>query len=140
MDYKDRALAHVRKMCPELMKLSKGCILQHKDFGGVGCVLHRYDPDKRIVWFTHPAYISLKKYLFDSVKIIGHTPHLEHWLRSLRHADNRDYSYFLRGEYWLREYNHGDLREVDTMFRFDLTTGQPATEEDYKAYCEIVGV
>lgn len=33
-----------------------------------------------------------------------------------------------------------DLRVGGTYIQFNLTTGQPATEQDYQTFCEIVGV
>lgn len=92
------------------------------------------------VWNDFNEQESLAgKYDEDEIIILGKPPQLQHYLRVLQPCDNKDYSYFLRGEYWLQEYNHGDLRDVETMFRFDLTTGAPATEEDAKAFLMLLG-
>jgi len=52
--------------------------------------------------------------------------HLQHWLRVL--PDHGRFDDF----YW----EYGD----DVVIRFDKVTGAPATEADYKAFNELVGI
>jgi len=121
--YKERALSHVKTLCPELMELSKGCD-----------VYSNLNPDKGIfvggvVWLNETEG-TLEDW-HDDMKIIGHTPHLEHWLRTLGMRVGRLCA-MKDGEIAIEMISVKDIV-------FNLTTGQPATEEDYKAYCEIVG-
>ena len=58
---------------------------------------------------------------------------LQHWLRVLEITDVK-YRY-LNTDLW-----HGLVVDSGVDLKFNLTTGQPATEEDYKALLEIVGV
>ena len=140
-EYKLKAEAYVREYCPELMETTAGCQLRYETLGKelnadlVVTPFHVVKDDRVLFLSGIDAFLCVGRV----IEIIGHPIQLQHWLRVLNHAESKDYSYFLRGEYWLQEYNHGDLRDVETMLRFDLTIGQPATEEDYKVFCEIVG-
>lgn len=91
MDYKEKALDHVRSVCVEFVEE-----LQYEGF-----------------------YQS--------------NIHLEHWLRGI---SNKMFSL---------EYLQGDNRFIVKLFGakgsiYFGMDGQPATREDYKAYCDIVEV
>ena len=63
------------------------------------------------------------------------TPHLEHWLRGIEsvvqsHGDIETADYYMGAQIEF-------ILKNGKSIMFDLKTGQPATEEDYKAYCEI---
>lgn len=62
-----------------------------------------------------------------------HDPHLEHWLRGLEKAGKLYQLCNCGVMYW-------NTKGEKTIFHFDLVTGQPESEADYKAYCEIAGV
>jgi len=120
MNYKEKAEAYVREQLPELMELNAGCKIINKVTDGVRILTN--SPGDEI--FVREHYT-----------IIGHTIQLSDWLRVLPSA---------------REMNL--LRDIETDtpvldvwtenngVQFNLTTGQPATEEDYQAFCEIVSV
>lgn len=59
-------------------------------------------------------------------------PQLQHWLKVLTGRIHNSVDYY-NGE-TLKVFNS----QID--LEFNLTTGQPATEEDYKAFCEVVGI
>ena len=67
----------------------------------------------------------------DKLNIIGHTPHLEHWLRGIEEAKVNSF--------WF-ETQKGGL-EGFVYHIYNLTKdGENQSEEFYKAYCEIVGI
>ena len=82
---KAKALKHVRESCPELMELTRGCETQ-KDVYFIGIA-----DDYGETWFVREDQIQYGQddvfYTDGSdnseVPIIGHTPHLEHWLRGI---------------------------------------------------------
>ena len=60
---------------------------------------------------------------------------LQHWFQILPDPD----SVYKYGHNLVYIFEHSSDFEVSRI-EFSLTTGQPATEADYQAYCEIVGV
>lgn len=146
MIYKDRALAHVRKVCSELMELSFGCAVKvkNKSFPN-GYLTHIYGLES-----VHATdNIKAGRYItsdFGAIeegtyKIIGHTPHLEHWLRGIDkvHKEFGDPLYSISSDGELCGFNY--LLHVDEgVCEYDLTKdGNSQSEDFYKAYCEIVG-
>lgn len=73
-----------------------------------------------------------------NIEIIGHPIQPHHWLRVLKRNQGKYLVYIDEdGEcYGLLSGEHRPFH----LLSFNLTTGQPATEEDYQAFCEIVGV
>lgn len=62
-------------------------------------------------------------------------PQLQNWLRVLGEGANEWPSHTCWGrETLVLQYTK------DIEIGFNLTTGQPATEQDYQAFCEIVGI
>lgn len=153
--YKEKALEHVRSVCPELQKdpikhmvgRFLGWRLPH-DFHPDGGITFKADfnehtehPMKHEPIGTNLLDAEQAKEMFRFAieddggnQIIGHTPHLEHWVRVLGSA------YLIDGRGNLFKWLPGAPETYTKIARFDLTTGQPATEADYQAYCEIVGV
>lgn len=152
MNYKQKALDHVRSVCPELMELSFGCWVysEWRNSRVRHFVLHA-DYDRRwgrandkYVWIAEarwgkkPNGGSTKKVLADDVTIIGHTPHLDHWLRGVGIDETTDV------------YVNSELETLSVVkqstplnlvAQYNLTKdGENQSEEFYKAYCEIVGV
>lgn len=135
LDYKQKALDHVKNVCPELMELSFGCWVESTNFEErykytkkVG----RVDKDTDIVIYAEDGnHDDMEHFRNGNMRIIGHTPHLEHWLRGINptspvrvpvelHADN--------------------TMVIGSRVLYDLTKdGENQSEEFYKAYCEIVG-
>lgn len=85
------------------------------------------------------AYLT-KSYYEQNPSDDCFVPHLEDWLRVLYLPDVE-----LAEGYWnlmldggLRHNKMGEYPHIVMMF--DLTTGQPATPEDYQAFNTIVGI
>ena len=69
--------------------------------------------------------------------IIGHPIQLQHWLRVINMAGSV-YMEWHGGDYFVISVCDDGIK--DTEIKLNLTTGQPATEADYQAFCNIVGV
>ncbi len=90
MDYKTKALDHVRSVCPELMELSfeqnldevflKIKEVEDKKIQEAANNNQLYAPQCR-------EWAQIGRSMLDS-KIIGHTPHPHHWLKALVEATN----------------------------------------------------
>jgi len=129
--YQEKAEAYVRQQLPELMELSFGCEVDT----GVPRIVYELRGDTVITLAGGIRFSNKLEDLEASKhwKIIGHPIQLQHWLRVL---GERRWSYINQGTYFGAYDNDNDCEEI----KFNLTTGQPATEADYQAYCEIVGV
>lgn len=132
-----KAEAYVRSKLPELMELSFGCEVKCNDYPDFPNTVRRYAGEK---WSQAiDGYLRLIKeesssrlYPIDEeYDIIGHPIQLQHWLRVLvgRVSDAVDFD----GHNLIVFAEHEALS-------FNLTTGQPATEADYKAFNDIVGI
>ena len=113
---KAKALKHVREVCPELMELNPNCLVEVEHFATGENMIVRY------------SFAEEEGY--DVEKIIGHTPHLEHWHRAIP-WDKHDFYYTLSGALCDRS------RDNLVVMMFNTETGQPATEKDYQAYNKI---
>lgn len=69
-----------------------------------------------------------------SLEIIGHPIQLQHWLMVLGEKNKLSCKGDGTIKVWIDKNAH-----IVTMY-FNLTTGQPATEADYQAFCKIVGI
>lgn len=78
---------------------------------------------------------AMIRYMFSG---LPYPIQLQHWLRVIPRSD---YLVDVMGNVWKFEKFDDDNNLVlkDTVMKFDLTTGQPATEADYKAFNLIVG-
>lgn len=76
---------------------------------------------------------ELEDHLSDSHQRVWRRIELQHWLRVL---GERRWRYINQGTYFGAYNNDNDCEEI----KFNLTTGQPATEADYQAFNDIVGV
>ena len=132
-----KAEAFVREARPALMELSFGCevIVAGIEKDNPGCehdvvVDDRKDEHGRIgmgyFGHVHPD---------DFQEIIGHPIQLNDWLAVLDgQLDTCGKFYVIkRGERIGED-------EVVAIFNFNLTTGQPATQADFKAFNDIVSV
>lgn len=140
---KEKAEAKVRKLIPELMELSFGCELKCNDHPDFPNTVRRYAGER----FSKAidGYIRLVKeesssrlYPIDEeYDIIGHPIQLQHWLRVLDEKKLNHEKWYFRTDGRLM---YNDCGAHFEKLRFNLTTGQPATEADYKAFNDIVGI
>ena len=122
-----KAEAFVREARPALMELSFGCEVEATNNFNAGENDYRDIKigDRYIcggdTWVNLWEARQKERY-----KIIGHPINLQDWLGVL--PDHGRFSDF----YW----EEGD----DVVIQFNRTTGQPATEADYKAFNEITNI
>lgn len=140
-EYKQKAEQYVREQLPELMELSFGCEVEvrllpnpeknvHKlvaDFTGD---LKKNGLPKVASFFEVHEYGGLGGDCMT--KIIGHPIQLQHWLRVLEQKVANKIAFI--GDQ-ISVYEEDEWEVI-----FNLTTGQPATEVDFKAFCDIVGI
>ena len=136
-----KAEAYVRKQRPALMELTFGCevIVAGIEKDNPGCehdvvVDDRKDEHGRIgmgyFGHVHPD---------DFQEIIGHPIQLNDWLAVLDvQLDTCGKFYVIKRGERIGEDETED--EVVAIFNFNLTTGQPATQADFKAFNDIVSV
>jgi len=131
-----KAEAFVREARPALMELSFGCevIVAGIEKDNPGCeydvvVDDRKDEHGRIgmgyFGHVHPD---------DFQEIIGHPIQLNDWLAVF---NDKLITFVVKASIGLAELG---VNEGNNIISFNLTTGQPATEADYKAFNEIVSV
>jgi hypothetical protein len=133
---KEKAEAYVRSQIPELMGLSFGCLVKLgkseyrvlEQVRGITDTAYRYG----LGYVDYRGGEMDGLYLAKDLQIIGHPIQLQHWLSAL----GATHEMYNEPDGTLLIHNHEI--GVDVM-RFNLTTGQPATEADYKAFNEIVG-
>jgi len=143
-----KAEAYVRSQRPALMKLSFGCEVDHgqgKDTKitfiskAVG-VISLMRTNKHGDWQPY----SIEQCYQDDLKIIGHPPQLQDWLAVLGDIGARiDYYPTQRSLPTDKDFVTYDLRYTSVsgvIVMFNLTTGQPATEADFKSFNKIVSV
>lgn len=137
---KSKAEAYVRSKIPELMELSFGCEVQITN-----SELWRLVGGKVTVgggYRAHAGHSYIDVAELDcqikkgNAEIIGHPIQLHHWLRVLAHI--ADFTIEL---YAITDECDVNVRKNDRKYciKINLSTGQPATEEDYTAFLTIVG-
>ena len=130
-----KAEAYAREQRPALMELSFGCRVKYgTSYTTVWQVLLA-ENSKEPNHYNTVDVRGASNYLRDiqSSEIIGHPINLQDWLAVLEDAKPGN-SYV---------FQHGSLvykPENKIVMDFNLTTGQPATEADYKAFNDIVNV
>jgi len=130
-----KAEAYAREQRPALMELSFGCRVKYgTSYTTVWQVLLA-ENSKEPNHYNTVDVRGASNYLRDiqSSEIIGHPINLQDWLAVLEDAKPGN-SYV---------FQHGSLvykPENKIVMDFNLTTGQPATEADYKAFNDIVSV
>jgi len=121
-----KAEAWVRSQRPALMKLSFGCEVELQ--------VAPFQPNNFVLTprgtYVIAGYYDVKATVLGEYKIIGHPIQLQDWLAVL----GSDYNPHRR----IVSFNC-DTCSVDGV-EFNLTTGQPATEADYKTFNDLVGV
>lgn len=129
---KERAEAYVRSKCPELMELSFGCEVEIdgvKQRVGGGVQLNGDGTER---YFEGCGCCG--GYLDCETKVIGHPIQLQHWLRVLVPVV---YKMHFHGNMYVTVTPEKDEHP---NIQFNLTTGQPATEADWIALCDILGI
>lgn len=151
--YKEKAEAYVRKQLPELMELSLGCEVKftycfdfeddnetRKQITAIVVGGGFYDNSVEVVTtdIINDDWKNIQLQLMKNdvtLEIIGHPIQLQHWLRVLKdHSDVEVMLHYHKVHYLAVQQPMGKTAE------FNLTTGQPATEADYQAFCDIVGI
>jgi len=131
-----KAEKFVRKARPALMELSFGCRVKYgTSYTTVWQVLLA-ENSKEPNHYNTVDVRGASNYLRDiqSSEIIGHPIALHHWLSVLVESNNHwDYKLVIRGDGVC-------FYKQEELLSFNLTTGQPATEADYKAFNDIVSV
>ena len=136
-----KACAYVRKQRPALMELSFGCevIVAGIEKDNPGCehdvvVDDRKDEHGRIgmgyFGHVHPD---------DFQEIIGHPIALQDWLGVLD-FDNDGIGMDGKLLFVDAKIQSNNLIKFNKTVKFNLTTGQPATQADFKAFNDIVNI
>jgi len=137
-----KAEAYVRSQRPALMQLSFGC--EVKLTVGIAHLVELFcekDGNFTATFVLEGAGIFKCSYRIDEVEnleIIGHRPQLQDWLAVLAEKNTRNVCVDLS------QAEEGILYFEDEIshwsFKFNLTTGQPNSPEDYSAFNELISV
>ena len=137
MTQKQTAEAYVREHRPALMELTKGCEIKLKRDKWTKCfIAEEATPGVPAVVHLYGApSVYLTELDGKNLKIIGHPINLQDWLAVLGELEEGDPFCV---DCW------GNLEDInrlgERLMHFNLTTGQPATEADYKAFNAIVNI
>ena len=141
-----KAEAYVREQRPALMELTRGCVFTSKynrnlriEFTSKSTTTGKMNPGKHWegILLNKNGKGRKCKFPVDTGEIIGHPINLQDWLAVLEKLDT---NYHLSFEGQIMEYNPEDGTLHLTGIWFDMDTGQPATEADFKIFNEIVSV
>ena len=140
-----KAEAFVRQQRPALMELSFGCEIWPNSHGGDIFTTSLWNlvavDDRSLILRPKGESVDEDIQTVDIkyCKIIGHPIKLNDWLAVLDgQLDTCGKFYVIKRGERIGEDETED--EVVAIFNFDLTTGQPATEADYKAFNDIISV
>ena len=142
-----KAEAFVRETRPTLMELTRGCEVMVTNWDKpvfVSTKKNSFNSDGdeffHVCWgaVNKKIYLKPREYETQITKIIGHPIQLQDWLAVLAKKNTRNVCVDLSQAeggilYFEDEISHWS-------FKFNLTTGQPNSPEDYKAFNEIVSV
>jgi hypothetical protein len=138
MNEKEKAEKYVRSQIKELMEPKAGCRLIWK-----GEAWHEHGIMLRGGKLSNLTLSNLTtgkiEQRDDTWEIIGHPIELQHWLRVFEKISTR-FMYCLNLDGELIKYVGENLDVPTHAMWFNLTTGQPATEADYQAFNQIVGI
>ena len=134
MTEKEKAEAYVREQRPALMELSEGCVVK------VGEYTYALDSNWKIETreYAHVneyrvitnSFNEWTKIDEDNFTIIGHPIKLNDWLAVLGYTPKSI----------IDRHDTMSISKYGRWVFFDLTTGQPRTEANYKAFNDIVSV
>jgi len=137
-----KAEAYVREQRPALMELTRGCVFTSKynrnlriEFTSKSTTTGKMNPGKHWegILLNKNGKGRKCKFPVDTGEIIGHPINLQDWLAVL----GLIYSIDGEGNVW--QYPALTKRRLMDI-TFNLTTGQPATQADFKAFNDIVSV
>lgn len=139
MTQQQKAEAYVRAQLPELMELTWGCTIRVNLSEGGGAratVVGKTPHQVHWSWAEHHENKSsfVGSEMDGRYEVVGHPIQLQHWLRVL------DYSKVYLSLTYISPGLFSLVMNNKTTLTFNLTTGQPATEADYLAFNDIVGV
>lgn len=144
---KERAEKYVRSKCPELMELSFGCEVQPYGVNSPECryvIASRFTKGGRHFCTGVHERANPKQELFSKEEIkfvFGHPIKLNDWLSAIDtvfgQMKKSGSGTFLNVEVYESPKYEGLSH---TTINFNLITGQPATEADYQAFNQIVGI
>ena len=128
----------IRELVPELMEKSRGCQFHNPNEieWAQTVTLLCYNEKNGLYHFSEPdgSVFNCYQKTVDTFEIIGHPIHLEHYLQAL---GGNGYRWYLEWSGVCELYQEG-LDKV--VIRFNLKTGQPVTEEDYKFLAEVLDI
>ena len=134
-----KAEAYVRVQRPALMELTFGCRVKYgTSYTTVWQVLLA-ENSKEPNHYNTVDVRGASNYLSDiqSSEIIGHPIQLNDWLAVLvNHCEQINYIQLNGTNYITFMANRHPYKTL----LFNLTTGQPAAQQDYKAFNDIVGI
>jgi hypothetical protein len=136
-----KAEAFVREAIPELMELTFGCRVKYgTSYTTVWQVLLA-ENSKEPNHYNTVDVRGASNYLRDiqSSEIIGHPIALHHWLGVLD-FDNDGIGMDGKLLFVDAKIQSNNLIKFNKTVKFNLTTGQPATQADFKAFNDIVSV
>lgn len=147
MTEKETAEKYVREKCPELMELSFGCEVYTGRMSPRQTVLNVDEVEVTVRSSVNGMIQDYKFKKMTEFEIIGHPIQLQHWLRVLEDWKFDDFVDFpLHIDWRANWYPQGNIVVtfpkghplINKVINFNLTTGQPSTEADYKAFNEII--
>lgn len=148
MSLQKKSEAYVRSKIPELMELSFGCEFEMRNSlwkRGLLCRVNDEgtcapigDSDGGTYELRHLGECEDEGCRIH--KILGHPIQLQHWLRVLPYNNEDSWLELDSGKTLGARIGYGIEKEPTDWINFNLTTGQPATEENYQNFCKIVGI
>ena len=149
----EQAEAYVREQRPALMELTEGCLInltRYRDSDKIFKIISVVrKPDKRgfndkmILHRIKPKALKSSEVYWNVTEdavIIGHPINLQDWLAVLNNM-----LYIVDGMgnlYLLKMMMNWKVPKIvgEPLLKFNMQTGQPATQQDYKAFNDIVSV
>ena len=135
---REKAEKYVREKLPELMELHHGCEFRFpKVYGPIHKVCGAYVEGEEGEEYAYAVDYMLfngdfAKIKTDEIEILGHAIHLQHWLRVI--ADELHENVIKTAVHFEKYHVLRIGAGTPDMLCFNLTTGQPAAEADYKAF------
>jgi len=138
MDYKTKCLNIFYASDVVNKELTFGCEVQSEN-GSTAKIVKFYEGDTFEAQMTKEydgveAVVTMKDCKLDKVTVLGHPPQLQDWLALLRKKLDESRWYLKSDGRVMWQDNGVNFEKV----KFNLTTGQPATEADWEALYELI--
>ena len=140
-----KAEAYVREQRPALMELTFGCEIwptQHREDMFTTSLWNVVAVDDRSL-ILRPKGKNIDEDMqtvdIKYCKIIGHPINLHDWLGVLD-FDNDGIGMDGKLLFVDAKIQSNNLIKFNKTVKFNLTTGQPATQADYRSFCDIIGL